>query len=100
MSKWAITALLLFYIFFGSLNIISAANEEEEYQIKLEKRQEYCSSKYTIYIHDSILMQPLEDLKQNNINKSTKTPTLTSTLTSTLILVFLQNGVNSSNTIL
>ena len=68
MSKWAITALLLFYIFFGSLNIISAANEEEEYQIKLEKRQEYCSSKYTIYIHDSILMQPLEDLNQNNIN--------------------------------
>lgn len=70
MGKWFIAAFLFLYMFFSCANIFSAStDEEEDYQIRLDKRQEYCSTRYTIYIADPELIQPLDDLNQNNIGR-------------------------------
>ncbi len=70
MTKKLITLTALLLVFFISIRSLNAQYDEEiRYALALEKRQEYCTEKYNIYLDWAKFIQPLTDLDQKNINK-------------------------------
>ena len=69
MAKRFIIIFILLCTTFIDINLLIAKTDEEiKYQIRLEKRQEYCSNNHIVFFYSQDFIQPFEDIDPKNIN--------------------------------
>ena len=69
MAKRFIIIFILLCTALIDINLLIAKTDEEiKYQIRLEKRQEYCSNNHIVFFYSQDFIQPFEDIDPKNIN--------------------------------